>query len=191
MSIWRSVPIRFRSSICRSSSSRGFSNSSVYAEGIGSTCLDVVNGVGTQEIAQGPDEVVFRRDADATGAEAHVFAVPVAPLNIERRRARVRRAEHGRRPKRIGRGRRRRAPAEAQRDGTRGLQLLETAGRFHDERSMVLTAIAVAVPSGQEQGGVRKNRRVELGPRVGEHDRLGGTVKVLENKTGVFLPGLL
>jgi len=30
-----SVPIRFRSSICRSSSSSGFSNSSVYAEAIG------------------------------------------------------------------------------------------------------------------------------------------------------------
>ena len=57
-----------------------------------------MDGIGAQEIAQGPNEVLLRRDADATGAEPDRLAVPVAPLNIEGRGTGVGGAERRRRP---------------------------------------------------------------------------------------------
>ena len=61
----------------------------------GSSRLDVVDGIGAQQVAQGAHEILLRRDADAAGPEPDRLPVAVAPLNIERRGTRVSGAERG------------------------------------------------------------------------------------------------
>ena len=122
----------------------------------GSSRLDVVDGIGAQEIAQGPNEVLLRRDADATGPEPHRLPVPVAPLNIERRRARDGpsrgRRPPGARPARARAGaRQRRLSATA----PERLELVQRPGRLHDERRVVLAPVPVAVAAGEQQRRVR------------------------------------
>ncbi len=171
-SICRSPPIRFSSSICRSSSRIGFSNSSVRLRPSGSSRLDVVDGIGAQESAQGPNEVFLRRDADATGPEPHRLSIPVAPLNIQGRGAGVgRRAP---RPPGATRGAARPAPATGGSGRRRRTALSSSRARADSTMNVVvLAAVPVAVAALEQQRHVGEDRSVEHGPGLGEDEHFG------------------
>jgi len=178
MSICRSVPIRFKSSICRSNSRQPASRTPANnAEGHrGQTRLDVVDGIGAQEIAQAPNEVVLaatrmRRDRSRTDSP-----FPSLHSNIQGRRTRVRRAQGRGRPEGVRRGRRGRAPSGSSAPPPRPLQLLEPPCRgLHDET-------ARGPSPGPGRLARRSSRRaasgrmvpLKLGPGIGEDDRLRG-----------------
>jgi hypothetical protein len=101
------------------------------------------------------------------------------------------RAESRRRLKRGRLGSTRRPPSEAQRQGTRSLELPERACRFNDKRRLVFAPITIAVASGEKQGRVRQNGAIELGPGLRKDDGLGGAVEVFQNEPGVLFAGFL
>ena len=82
-------------------------------------------------------------------------------------------------------------PAQRDPDRAAGFQLIQQPCALDNERRLLLTAIARAVPSGQQVGAIGADHTVQLGPRLREHQRLRRTMKILEREARVLGPRLL
>src|SRR5688572_30874251 len=189
-SISRSSPTRLSSSICRSSSSSGFSKSRVYVLAIRLPHLDEADRVRAEEIPQGKHYVFAGLHPEPARSQPGALTVPVGPLNIDRRRARIAGADRRRRAQHLAARPPRSAPPEQDAHRPRAAQLRQRTGAFHHEGGTLLVPVPGAVASGEEHRRILHQHLVEPGPALREDDRLGGAVKVFQNDTGIFLSRL-
>src|SRR6185503_778910 len=86
----------------------------------------VVDGVGTQEVPEGPHKLLLRGDAHASGTESDGLAVPIGPINIDRDRPRVSAAERRGSLERVGPAGS--TPAQTEPNRARALEIRQRAG---------------------------------------------------------------
>src|SRR6266478_4056584 len=209
---------RLSSSICFSSSSSGFSKSSVYVAintcscelGRGAACCaptsnnarlcpDQRHAISPQEVSERGQQVVGCVHAERAAAQAYRAAVLVpflitvlAPPFYENWcRPGVRGTQRGNRARGLRLGPARCRPPECHSYRPTRPQVVERAGALDDERCLLLALIARDVSTRDQVRTVGVNHAVQLGPSLGEDQRLRRAVKVLERETRVFRPRLL